>query len=176
MKRFAIGCAVFLMAVGIPAAAEMWETPYSAEDIREAWVQGFWLETSVKTAEGEQVERVEVAEWSSEGAVLTTGFGTATASESKEGSQFSVTWEQLRSHALFDRANTTRRRETRSTPLGTFEGWLFTKSTDEGQTEYFFADDLPGPPVVFAQTGVDGEAILLSVQVARHGIDPNSSP
>jgi hypothetical protein len=166
MRNCVIGCAVVLLALGIAVADEMWETPYSAAEIREAWALGFWLETSNKTAEGEQIDRIEVVEWSKEGAVLKTGHG--------EGSQFPVTWEQLRSHALFDKANTTRSRETRTTPLGTFEGWLFKRSTDEGHAEFFFADDLPGPPVAYEQTGVDGESILLSVQVARRGIE--SSP
>jgi hypothetical protein len=160
---------VFLLALAGQAETESWPTPYTAEEIRDEWVQGFWLDTRVETPEGVKTHRTEVIKWSTEGAVLRerpTEVGEETPEES---TPINVTWEQLRSHALFDKATTERRRETRQTPLGTLEGWLFIRTTSEGTAELFFAEGLPGPPVIYSQTGVDGVKNFQATQVARHG-------
>ena len=169
MKHFAISSAIFLVAISGQAAAESWPTPYTAEEIRDEWVQGFWLDTRVETLEGVRTDRLEVLEWSSDGAILRESPRDAGNEVPDENTSMSVTWEQLRSHALFDKATTERRRETQLTPLGTLEGWLFTRRTSEGIEEYFFADDLPGPPVVFSKTGDDGVRSFYAAQVSRHG-------
>jgi len=172
-KRGLVFLAVIAMAG--QAEAESWPTPYTAEEIRDVWVEGFWLDTRVESAEGVVVNRIEVLEWSSEGAVLRETPNDAADDELEGLASMAVTWEQLRSHAMFDKDSTTRKREIRATPLGTLEGWLFTRTDSNGRAEFFFADGLPGPPVVYGQTGADGVTTSQAVQVARYGVDPAST-
>ena len=176
MQIFRMGL-VFLAVIAMAgqAGAESWPTPYTAEEIRDEWVEGFWLDTRVESAEGVVVNRIEVLEWSIEGAVLRER-PIDTTDEDLEGlASMAVTWDQLRSHAVFDKDSTTRKREIRSTPLGTLEGWLFTRTDSNGRAEFFFADGLPGPPVVYGKTGADGVTTFQAVQVARDGVDPSST-
>ena len=51
------------------------------------------------------------------------------------------------------------RRNHRQIELGELEGWLYTVNHEDGRvSEFFFADDYPGPPVSFSQTK-DGETL-----------------
>ena len=164
---------VFLAVIAMAgqADAESWPTPYRAGEIRDEWVEGFWLDTRAESAEGAVVNRIEVLEWSIEGAVLRERPSDETDDDPEGFVSMTVTWDQLRSHATFDNEATTRKREIRSTPLGTLEGWLFTRKDSSGRSEFFFADGLPGPPVVYSKIGADGVTTFQAVQVARYGVD-----
>ncbi len=58
-------------------------------------------------------------------------------------------WIELRDHASFPAASSTREWVTRSTQLGELDGWLYREVDEEnGSTkELFFAASLPGAPV-----------------------------
>ncbi|ANM31220.1 hypothetical protein ABI59_19040 [Acidobacteria bacterium Mor1] len=168
MRTLLLLCA--LTAAGLGSAGEasdesMWPTPFTAEQIRDAWTEGFWLETRTTTQAGPTVSRTEVTGWSAErGELRATQPGG-------EPVAMTVAWSDLRDHAVFARSNTTRSRDTRDTPLGRFEGWVFRIDGGEDKwTELFFADALPGPPVVYAQW--DGETrVMLAEQIGRRGFE-----
>jgi len=157
-----------LTAVTGWVAHEFWPTLYSAEEIRAEWVQGFWLDTRVETPEGVTLSRTEVQGWSAEGAVLVDRPLAPDNQATDHGQSVSVTWKELQLHAPFAEATTDRRCQKRQTPFGVLEGWLFVTATAEDTSELFFADDLPGPPVVFSRSE-NGKQILPAVQVGRHG-------
>ena len=83
---------------------------------------------------------------------------------------YAGTWEELRLHARFPAARASRQRAERDTPLGTFAGWLYRVQGEEGITELFFADDLPGPPVIYGRQG-EGLDGFLAEQVKREVVE-----
>jgi hypothetical protein len=70
------------------------------------------------------------------------------------------TWKDLQAHASFPRAGTTIRKESYTVPAGTFDCWRYEVTlSKDGKTDiqrYWFAINLPGPPVYFEES-VDGE-------------------
>ena len=64
--------------------------------------------------------------------------------------EYKATWKELLGHASFPAATARRERAKRETPLGTLEGWLYVVPQADGTTsEFFFADAMPGPPVLY---------------------------
>jgi hypothetical protein len=78
------------------------------------------------------------------------------------------TWVELRDHASFPAAHSTREWVARTTQLGDFEGWLYrVADPDTGTvTEFFFVPELPGAPVQMST--VRGDTTIFELeQVAR---------
>jgi hypothetical protein len=159
---------LLLMAAfaGILRAQETWPTPYSADEIRDAWVEGFAIVTRTRTPDGVSTSRTEVIEWTTEGAVIIDQQLDTTGAPKGEGTSISVSWEELRAHAVFSKETTSRLRQTRATPLGELNGWAYSTVDGEDFTEFFFADGLPGPPAVYSQA-VGGEIVFLAEQLER---------
>ena len=77
-------------------------------------------------------------------------------------------WIELRDHASFPAAHSTRDWVNRSTALGEFEGWLYRVADPSAATvqEFFFVASLPGAPVQMQI--LEGEAIVFELeQTAR---------
>ena len=121
--------------------------PFTADEIRDEWVEGFRLLIRRTTPEGASVERWTVLSADDEGAEIEY----ATLDEDNNVSESAVrraTWVELRDHAGFPAATATREWVTRSTGLGTYDGWLYRVAGDGGAVEeYFFVPSLPGAPV-----------------------------
>lgn len=130
-------------------------TPYTAEEIRDAWVEGFEVTTRTRSAAGETYSQTRVVAWTEKGFAIVDKELDAQGRErpGAGGTHYSGTWEELRLHARFPASSATREREVRETPLGQLEGWLYKVQGEEGLTEFFFADNLPGPPVVYSREG-----------------------
>jgi hypothetical protein len=86
------------------------------------------------------------------------------------GTHYTGTWEELRLHARFPASRATRERHERETSLGRLEGWLYKVRSEEGVTEFFFADDLPGPPVIYGRQG-EGLDGFIAEQVKREVVE-----
>jgi hypothetical protein len=152
-------------SAGEPAAAL--PTPYTAEQIRDAWQRGFSVVIRTRDAGGERFERLAVASWSPEGQVVRAGAVDSAGRPLGEQHDSPVTWEQLRQHASFPAARTTRERVHRDLALGSFDGWLYRVAGEDGTaSEFFFGDATPGPPLQYGETR-EGQRISESEQISR---------
>ena len=122
--------------------------PFTADEIRNEWVEGFRLLIQRTTLEGSSVERWTVLSADEEGAEIEY----VTLDQDNNVSESAVrttTWVELRDHASFPAATATREWITRSTSLGTYDGWLYRVSGNNGASveEYFFVPSLAGAPI-----------------------------
>lgn len=142
-------------------------TPYSAEQIRDAWQVGLTVVTHVWTPRGESTSHTIVTDWTEDQVSMIEQPLDDKGEAVGEPNPIKVSWIDLRDHARFPKAAATRERGTRTTPLGALEGWLYTMKHDEtNQSEFFFADAFPGPPVVFLRRS-DGEVIMRAEMIER---------
>jgi hypothetical protein len=137
-----------------PAApVEMAPTPYTADQIRDAMPVGTVIEYRIEEAGSPPV----IQRWTVTAADATTGTmaeaivddaGTVLEEKATETS----TWEDLRKHAEFPAARTTRSDSEVEVPAGKFATWLYVVENPKlGVTSYFeFAKEMPGPPVKMA--------------------------
>jgi hypothetical protein len=77
-----------------------------------------------------------------------------------------ATWIELRDHAAFPADRTRRTRAVCKVPAGRFDTWMYSVEIDNdgrpATSRYHFADDRPGPPVLY-ETEQDGEIVFLMV-------------
>ena len=140
--------------------------PFTADEIRDEWVEGFRLLIRRTTPVAVKIERWTVISADDEGAEIEY----AILDEDNNVSESAVrgtTWVELRDHASFPAATTTREWVTRSTGLGTYDGWLYRVAGDSGVVEeYFFVPSLPGAPVEMKI--LDGDTTVFTLeQMAR---------
>ena len=131
---------------GTPAA--MLPTPYTAEQIREAWQAGIRVEMRSTEAGVVSSQRMTVLAATPETGTIRSealdanGVLTAPAEES------TVKWCELRDHALFPADKATRGRAECRSRLGVMQGWRYSIPQANGDTlTMCFADATPGPPV-----------------------------
>lgn len=162
MRRITCVLLTFLISAlaGALAAQEFLPTPFSAEQIGEAWREGYEMTTRVWTPESETLSRTRVEGWSRE--TIETSEQQIDTSGAAVGETTTATssWESLRDHARFPAESASRERVRRDTALGELDGWLYTvRGSDESVSEFFFADRYPGPPIVFHRTK-DGDVLF----------------
>ena len=157
---------------GIDDQKETLPTPFSAAEIRDGWPQGFWLDTKTTTPQGERIGRTIVTGWGADEVtmievVLAEG-AEPTEEQVAAAPSATMTWEELEGHARFDASTTSRIRETRSTALGAeLAGWTYrVRGAAGAESVFFFADDFPGPPVLYWQMK-DGKKLFTAEQIAR---------
>jgi hypothetical protein len=146
----------------------MLPTPFTAEQIRDEWVEGFRLTMRRWALNGERLERWRVVTADADGVEIEIAVVDAEGVVAGEPTIGRSTWQELRDHASFPAAAATRSRVSRSTALGELEGWRYTVTGPEaGMTsELFFADSLPGAPVQMT-TWQAGEKVLELEQLDR---------
>jgi hypothetical protein len=138
-------------------------TPYTAEQIRAATTRGrryAWrVEEPGKPAEQKLIVFTVVGE---DGAVFVSGSDDDSL---KLSSPARATWEELRKHAEFPAAETSIQAERVKTPAGEFDCKLYTvKKADGTVLRFYFANELPGAPVLF-YTEKNGERLSTSTLV-----------
>ena len=155
--------------VGEPgAAADVLETPFTAEQIRDEWIEGFTV-TIVRSSAGEtRRERWTVVAADGDGADIEYAAVDDGGAVLGEPVTARSTWDELRDHALFPAGAATREWTTRDTALGRLEGWLYRVTEEDPGTmnELFFAASLPGAPVQMT-TSEGGEPVSSLEQVER---------
>ncbi len=124
------------------------------------------------SSEGTQVERWTVVSADDEGAEIE--FATIASDGSVEGESSIVRsgWTELRDHASFPAAHSTREWVSRSTALGDFEGWLYRVAEPDSAVinEFFFVPTLPGAPVHMRT--IEGDTTVFELeQTARLRFD-----
>jgi len=145
------------------------DPPFTAEQIRDEWVEGFQLQIRRWTADEEIVERWTVVRTDADGVDIESVVLEESGSVAAEAHVQTSSWVQLRDHASFPADRATREAVSRETPLGELQGWLY--SVTDGKsgtvTEFFFAEALPGAPV-FVHVLREGEIVEIFEQVKRH--------
>lgn len=128
-------------------------TPYTAAQIRAASPAGRRIVFRVQEPGKPDVKRViEFVRSDESGADLRI---TSTDPEGNvlHKSESRSTWEELRSHAEFPKANVEIKHRTISIPLGTVSCVVYKVTEGEGPTAevvtYYFAENMPGPPVFY---------------------------
>ena len=154
--------------------SEILEQPFTAEQIRDEWVPGLRLLMRRTSPEGVRIERWTVVAADDQGADIEYADIADDGSVVGEPSVARSTWVELRDHASFPAAFSTREWVARTTQLGDFEGWLYRVAEDGGATaqEYFFVPELPGAPVQMRI--LEGDATVFELeQTARLRPDTN---
>jgi hypothetical protein len=164
----AIAVSGALAAPAKPEEAPHLPRPFTAEQIRDEWVEGLTVVMRSVGPEGESRQRWTVVDADETGAVIEftpiDAKGEAAGAPRTERS----TWNQLRDHATFAASSATREVVTRETPLGKYEGWLYrVPDPEQGTlTEFFFASELPGAPLVM-RVSREGRTLMELTQVSR---------
>ncbi len=132
-----------------PAPATL-PTPYSAQQIHDAWLPGFSVEMRTTEAGVVSSTRMTVISATPEAGVIRSESFAADGSASGPPSESAAKWSELRDHALFDAAKATRERAECRSLLGALPGWRYVvPQPDAGTLTMCFADATPGPPVEF---------------------------
>ena len=132
-----------------PDDASILMRPFSADEIRDEWIPGFQILMRRTYPERIQIERWTVVSADDEGVEIE--YATIADDGSVEGDPSIARsgWVELRDHASFPAAHSTRDWVSRETALGDFEGWLY-RVAEPGAAvvnEFFFVPGLPGAPV-----------------------------
>ncbi len=149
-------------------------TPYSADEIRQGCPRKrkivFQVETFGQTVMFQSVIFLTVEQKEVVFEAVTTG------SDGKQiGSRKMTTglWTDLQSHASFPESQTEIRTETITTPAGTFDCWLYEvsdkKSGKTGVMRYWFAKNLPGPPVLYEE--VADQKVIYKMSMLKTGME-----
>jgi hypothetical protein len=157
---------------GGAAEAESLPRPFSADEIRDEWIVGFQLKLRRVMRGTESVERWTVVSADSDVVEIESVALDDDGNVLGEASLARSTWVELRDHATFPAARAEREEATRSTTLGTLDGWVYSVQEDDEGTvsEFFFAKNFPGAPIEMRTTRGD-ELIMELVQIERHRPD-----
>jgi len=125
-------------------------TPYSAEQIRDAWQPGFQVEMRNLEAGVETRLRMTVLSATPSAVTIRSQPLKASGEGSEPARESTATWVELRDHALLPAASSTRERAECHSPLGTLPGWRYATTLANGDLlTMCFADATPGPPVEY---------------------------
>ena len=155
---------------GASAHAETLPTPFTAEQIRDAFPVGLRVLTRTATPDGERLSRMTVVEATVDGMAFSDQEVDAAGQPAGEAVTGAASWEELRDHALFPADRAGRERHSATFALGDLDGWLYVVRRDDGtRTELFFADAHPGPPVLFS--GHRDGTELFRAEVIERSVD-----
>jgi gamma-glutamylcyclotransferase (GGCT)/AIG2-like uncharacterized protein YtfP len=152
-------------------SAEFLPRPFTSEQIRDAWGDGFTIHLRQSTPERVERFRWTVVAADEEGVEIEYATIDESGAVQFEPRIERSSWDELRDHATFPRQTTTRERVERETPLGSLEGWLYVSQDARAGTvtEMFFTERLPGAPI-FARTTQDGRIVAEMVQLKRNDL------
>jgi len=153
-------------------------TPYTAEEIQAANPPGterVYLISAAGNPPQLQTARFLPGE---EGRAHFTSSVTDLAGAPLEGGrEGQATWEELRQHAAFPAAETTRHRTTCVVAAGIFPCWLYERTEPSAAPgsppmvhRFWFADDRAGPPVLYELTS--GGNLIYRMELVRLGGGP----
>lgn len=146
---------------------ELLPTPFTPEQIRDEWIEGLTLVMETTTPDGTTRERWTVVAADADGADIEFTPLDAEGAPAGEPKIERSAWTALRDHAKYPTDVASREQVTRDTALGQLEGWLYRiQNEGGGETEVFFARELPGAPLemIIAR---DGNVAMSVTQVER---------
>lgn len=144
------------------------DPPFTADQIRDEWIEGFRLRVRRWTPTAELFEVWTVLRSDADGVDIESKAMDPSGALVGESRVQESTWVELRDHASFPADRAVRELVSRETPLGEFQGWLYTVSDPAGGavTEFFFVETMPGAPV-FVHVLSEGEVVEIFEQVER---------
>lgn len=144
------------------------DRPFTAEQIRDEWIEGFQLRIRQWTPKAEVLEVWTVVRADADTVDIESKAEGADDGAAGEGLVQTSSWVQLRDHASFPADRATREMVSRETTLGELTGWLYTVTDPKSGvvTEFFFAEELPGAPV-FVHVLKEGELVEIFEQIER---------
>lgn len=161
----AAGAAVAADALEAPATEVVWaDTPFTAEEIRDSLAVGTHMIMEQSSGDDEPM----VLDWhvvaaDGDGVTIEYTVRRPTGEVLDGPSQQTDSWIELRDHARFEHGVTTMSAETIETALGSLESRKYAVQKDDGLHTYWFADAIPGPPVLYTVTGLDGSAARMEM-------------
>jgi hypothetical protein len=168
--------ALFLQIAALWGAAALAEdvlpptlpTPYTAEQIRDAWQPGFRVEMRSAEAGVTTLQRMTVVSATPETVTIRSESLRADGEPSEPARESTAKWTELRDHASFPATKATRERAECHSQLGAMPGWRYAVAlADGGALTMCFADATPGPPVEH-ETRREGK-LLSRTEHTRYG-------
>lgn len=153
-------------------------TPFTAEQIRDAFRPGLDLRFYSGAPDGTRVlSRMLVLEADESGVTIEQATLDDAGAVVGEPTVSRSGWAELRDHARFPPGTATRAEVTRMTPLGEYAGWQYTVRKDDATiVQYFFANELPGPPVMMIVRSSDRAMLREYLQVMRTPPSTEAAP
>lgn len=162
-----VGCGAATPGPLEPSDPTLLQRPFTAEQIRAEWVPGLHVTLHRWSRDqGESIEHMRVRDATAEVAVIEVSVTTERGEALGPAQELTATWEELRDHASYPAARATLEERRLETELGTRDCLCYRVTMDGVVTDYWFARDLPGPPVHMEERH-DGELVLTLDQVTR---------
>jgi len=153
---------------GPPSAEAHLDSPFSAEQIRDATLPGRRYTWRVQ-ADGQtsSIRALEFDAVDPEGAVLHSVAVGLDGEVGQANTERMVTWAELEAHAHFSVERTAVSEAWVEVPAGAFDALVYTVSEESGgTTTFWFARDLPGAPVLVETAG--GEQAPTRMELVDH--------
>lgn len=143
-------------------------TPYSAHDIAACCAHGRTIVFEVATPQGKMHQKTRFLLPDAEGVeveVINLSPKTGKPAGPVRGSR--ALWTELQKHASFPKSVTKVAPGDVTTPVGTFRCQVYTLTIPSGKRVFYFANDLPGPPVKMTAFDPSGKQVM-SLTLIRH--------
>ena len=143
--------------------------PYTASQIRDAWVVGFEVTMEMwADGLGSRIQTYRVVETDADGASIELTVTDPQGEAAGPPATMRRTWQEMSDETRFPSDRATVESTTSETPLGNLECWRYLQWDDASAmvAEFLFAKDLPGLPVM-VEVRQDGNLVATTTQVKR---------
>ena len=121
-------------------------TPYTAAEIRGACGKGRTTKWRMVTPKGEFISVHRFISADAKGARWQSLLVRADGVQ-QDSKELTGTWDELQSHASYPAADTRITAGRTDVPAGEYDCWIYEVEEKGSVTTYWFAKDLPGPPI-----------------------------
>ena len=149
-----------------PPAPAHAETPYTAEQIRDASKVGREWQYRVEQGPKTEWRIMTMTAVDADGATITNTVRGGEGAVTAEPTESRATWEELRAHALFPAAATTISDDSVQTAAGLFQCKRYVVVDGATTSTFWFGNDLPGAPVKL--TVESGGAVIETRMLMKH--------
>lgn len=156
---------------------QMMETPYTAAQIASACPAGRKLKLAVEIEGEKQFQILEFKTVTATGATIIATMVDDKGVETGDREESVVSWEELKTHAEFPQSRTKRTDGEIETPAGKFACWIYTVAgevddPEMGDTVFWFAKELPGPPVKIEARKKDNKSAAYTMTMVENTGSP----
>ena len=155
-----------------PTADGQAPRPYTAAQIRETHPDGTLLRIAIRQQGQEFVQFMRFENGDDEAVDVVTWVERPDGEPMGPKTTQHATWTELRDHAAFDAAKTERVRSRCEVGAGTFACWKYTVAGADSAapvSHFHFADERPGPPVLFVMERDGQELVRAELVEYRRG-------